>query len=133
MEYRNFGSTGVKVSPICLGTAFRGTSDEATARATIERAIDLGINFIDCANIYQNGWSEEVLGRTLKGRRDRFVVTTKVASPMGQGPNERGLSRLHILREIERSLKRLQMEYVDFYLVHTDDTETPLSETLRAL
>ncbi|MBI3942722.1 MAG: aldo/keto reductase [Chloroflexi bacterium] len=133
MEYRNFGSAGVKVSPICLGTGFRGSPNDATCRATIERAIDHGVNFIDCANIYQGGRSERILGEVLKGRRDQFVITTKVNSPVGQGPNDRGQSRFHIMREIDKSLARLQTDYVDFYLVHQPDPTTPIEETLRAL
>ena len=88
MQYRNFGSAGVKVSPICLGTAFRGFKDEQTCLATIDRALDLGINFIDCANAYHHGQSECIVGKALKGRRDGIVLTTKVQSPMGDGPND---------------------------------------------
>ena len=133
MEYRNFGTAGVKVSPICLGVAFRGRPDKAIQRATIERAIDHGVNFIDCANTYQRGESERVLGETIKGRRDQFVITTKVCEPIGEGPNDRGLSRFHIMREIEKSLSRLQTDYIDIYLLHHVDPTTPIEETLRAL
>jgi aryl-alcohol dehydrogenase-like predicted oxidoreductase len=133
MEYRNFGSTGVQVSALCLGTGFRGNPDDDTCRATIVKALDLGINFIDVANVYQNGRSERIVGEVLRGRRDQFVLTTKVGSPVGRGPHQRGLSRLHIFREIERSLSRLQTDYVDFYLLHQPDPRTPLEETLRAL
>ena len=133
MEYRNFGTAGVKVSPICLGVAFRGRPDKAIQRATIERAIDHGVNFIDCANTYQRGESERVLGETIKGRRDQFVITTKVYEPIGEGPNDRGLSRFHIMREIEKSLSRLQTDYIDIYLLHHVDPTTPIEETLRAL
>ena len=133
MEYRNFGTAGVKVSPICLGVAFRGRPDKAIQRATIERAIDHGVNFIDCANTYQRGESECVLGETIKGRRDQFVITTKVCEPIGEGPNDRGLSRFHIMREIEKSLSRLQTNYIDIYLLHHVDPTTPIEETLRAL
>ena len=133
MEYRNFGTAGVKVSPICLGVAFRGRPDKAIQRATIERAIDHGINFIDCANTYQRGESERVLGETIKGRRDQFVITTKVCEPIDEGPNDRGLSRFHIMREIEKSLSRLQTDYIDIYLLHHVDPTTPIEETLRAL
>jgi aryl-alcohol dehydrogenase-like predicted oxidoreductase len=133
MEYRNFGTAGVKVSPICLGTGFRGSPDDATCRATIERAMELGVNFIDCANVYQGGRSERILGETLKGRRDQFVITTKVEGVMGEGPNDRGLSRVHVLREMDRSLSRLQTDYVDLYLLHQPDPTTPIEETLRAL
>ncbi len=129
MEYRNLGRAGIKVSRICLGTAFRGAPDEATCLATIDRAIELGINFIDCANAYR---TEEVVGKALRGRRDRVVLTTKVCSPMGDGPNDRGLSRGHILREVENSLKRLQTDYIDVYLAHSVDPCTPIDETLGA-
>lgn len=134
MDYVNFGGSGVKVSPICLGTGFRGQRDEEICRRVIERGIDLGINFIDCANVYGGGGrSERILGEVLKGRRDRLVITTKVCSPVGDGPNDRGLSRMHIMWEIERSLERLDTDYVDFYLVHHWDDATPIEETLRAL
>lgn len=133
MEYRPFGSTGVQVSAICLGTGFRGCPDEDTCRATVERALDRGVNFIDVANVYHSGRSERIVGEVLRGRRDQFVLTTKVGSPVGRGPHQRGLSRLHILRQIEDSLSRLQTDYVDFYLLHQPDPRTPLEETLRAL
>ena len=108
MEYRNFGTAGIQVSPICLGVAFRGRPDKAIQRATIERAIEGGINFIDCANTYQRGDSERVLGGVIKDRRDQFVITTKVCEPINKGtndrerPNDRGLSRFHIMREVEK-------------------------------
>lgn len=133
MEYRHFGSTGVQVSAICLGTGFRGCPDDDTCRATIERALDRGVNFIDVANVYQGGRSERIVGEVLRGRRDQFVLTTKVGSPVGRGPHQRGLSRLHIFRQIEDSLSRLQTDYLDFYLLHQPDPRTPLEETLRAL
>ena len=133
MEYRNFGGTGIKISPICMGTAFRGKPDEAICRATIERAIDLGVNFIDCANTYQRGLSERILGQVIQGKRDQLILTTKVCEPVGNGPNDRGLSRAHILREIDRSLKRLGTDYIDIYLLHHPDPTTPLEETLETL
>ena len=129
MDYRNLGATGVKVSRICLGTAFRGRPDDATCLATIDRAIERGINFIDCANAYG---TEPIVGRALKGRRDQLVLTTKVCSAMGEGPNDQGLSRFHIMREVENSLSRLQTDYIDLYLAHTVDSVTPIEETLRA-
>ena len=132
MEYRNLGRSGVKVSPICLGTAFRGAPDEDICFATIDRAIDLGINFIDCANEYQRGRCERIVGKSLKGRRDQFILTTKVCSPMGEGPNDDGLSRCHIMREVENSLSRLQTDYVDIYFAHSVDLHTPIEETLQA-
>ena len=133
MNYRNFGKAGVRVSPICLGAAFRGRPDDDTCKATIARAIDLGVNFIDVANIYQGGRSERLVGEVLKGRRDQFVLTTKVCSPTGRGPNDRGLSRAHIMREIERSLGRFQTDHIDIYLTHQPDPATPIEETLRTL
>lgn len=133
MEYRNLGKSGVKVSSICLGTAFRGQEDDKICARIIERAVDLGIHFIDCANYYGQGRSETILGKAIKKKRDDLVITTKVWSPIGQGPNDRGLSRFHILREAERSLKRLQTDHIDVYLLHAFDRETPLEETLRAM
>ena len=133
MDYRRFGSTGVKVSPICLGSAFRGRPADDVCKATIAQAIDLGVNFIDVANIYQEGHSERLVGEVLKGQRDQFVLTTKVGSSMGTGPNDIGLSRVHILREVEHSLRRLQTDHIDIYLVHQPDPTTPHEETLRAL
>ncbi len=133
MNYTRFGNTGLKVSRLCLGTAFRETRDEAVATNTIEYAVDQGINFIDCANFYGRGWAETVLGKAIKGHRDDLVITSKVHSPMGESPNDRGSSAYHIMREIERSLKRLQTDHIDLYLLHSWDQETPLDETLRAL
>jgi len=132
MEYRNLGRAGVKVSPICLGTAFRGAPDDDVCRAAIDRAIDLGINFIDCANAYQNGRCKRIVGEALKGRRDQFILTTKVCSQMGGGPNDAGLSRSHVMREVEESLSRLQTDYIDIYLAHSVDPNTPIDETLHA-
>ncbi len=140
MDYINFGSAGLRVSRLALGLGLRGQADEAAAQRMIERALDLGINLIDCANIYSPtddhrhfGRSEIILGRVLQGRRDQVVITSKVAGRVGQGPNDYGLSRLHILREVERSLARLQSDYIDVYLVHVFDSATPLEETVRAL
>ena len=141
MEYVNFGKAGVKVSPIALGLGFRGQPSADEGQRLIEHAIDSGINFIDCANIYQPGdtrdvdslRSEDVLGRVLETRRDDVVITTKVLSRVGDGPNDGGASRYHIMREIERSLKRLRTDHVDAYLLHAYDDETPLDETLRAM
>ena len=133
MEYRNLGKAGVKVSRICLGTAFRGLGDEKTCTRVIERAMDLGCNFIDCANYYGRGRSETILGKALKGKRDDIVLTTKVQSAMGDGANDRGLSRFHIMREVERSLMRLQTDHIDIYLLHHFDAETPLEETLKTM
>ena len=133
MEYRKLGQAGVKVSRICLGTAFRGQPDDAVCLATIERALDLGCNFVDCANYYGRGRSETIVGKALKGRRDDIVLTTKVWSKMGSGVNDSGSSRFHIMREVERSLQRLQTDHIDVYLLHAFDAETPLEETLGAM
>jgi 1-deoxyxylulose-5-phosphate synthase len=140
MNYIPFGTAGVKVSRLALGMGLRGQADEATAQRLVEYAIDQGVNLIDCANIYgpmddraNIGRSEIVLGRALKGKRDQVVITSKVASAVGTGPNDRGLSRYHILREIEGTLRRLETDHVDVYLVHVYDATTPLEETVRAL
>jgi aryl-alcohol dehydrogenase-like predicted oxidoreductase len=133
MEYSKLGKAGVRVSKICLGTAFRAQESEKVCLKVIHRALDLGINFIDSANYYGQGRSETILGKALKDRRDDVVLTTKVWSPVAQGPNDRGLSRFHILREVERSLQRLSTDHIDLYLLHAYDKETPLEETLRSL
>ena len=140
MEYVNFGKAGVKVSPLALGLGFRGQGDENEAQRLIEHAIDSGINLIDCANIYgpmddraNIGRSEVILGKAIKGKRDDVVITSKVCSNIGQGPNDYGLSRYHIMREIDRSLKRLDTDHIDVYLIHVTDDTTPQEETIRAL
>jgi 1-deoxyxylulose-5-phosphate synthase len=140
MEYTRFGSAGVKVSRLALGLGLRGQADEREAERLILRAYEGGVNLFDCANVYglrddraYAGRSEEILGRALKGKRDDVVITSKVVSPIGGGPNDRGASRYHILREVERSLRRLDTDRIDVYLLHTFDAETPLDEQLRAL
>ena len=140
MEYTTFGSAGVQVSRLALGLGLRGQSDPAAAQRMIERAIDLGINLIDCANVYGTmddraniGQSEEILAQVLKHRRDDLVITTKVGSVVGSKPNDRGLSRYHLQREVERSLKHLGTDHIDVYLLHTASTTVPLQETMRAL
>ena len=140
MEYVNLGTTGLKVSRVALGLGFRGVTDAASGQKIIEHAIDLGINFIDCSNSYcltdshdNSGQSEIILGRALSGKRDDVVITSKVWSSVGPGPNDRGLSRYHIMREVEQSLKRLNTDHIDVYLVHNFDESTPLAETIRAL
>jgi len=140
VQYVNFGASGVKVSQLALGLGFRGQPDEVEAQRVVETALDSGINLIDCANVYgpmddraNIGRSEVVLGKALKGRRDDVVITSKVASEIGPGPNDVGLSRYHIMREVDRSLARLQTDHIDVYLVHRYDDQTPLEETLRAL
>jgi aryl-alcohol dehydrogenase-like predicted oxidoreductase len=140
VEYVNLGSSGLKVSRIALGMGLRDQHDEKQAERLIARALDQGINFIDCANVYGlgddrafAGKSEEILGRVLKGRRDDVVITSKVVSPIGPGPNDRGASRYHIMREVERSLKRLDTDRIDVYLLHVPDPSTPMDEQFRAL
>lgn len=142
MEYVNLGRTGLKVSRICLGTMTYGTSrwrdwvlNEDESRPFIRRALDYGINFFDTADMYSRGVSEEVVGRALRDytRREDVVIATKVYMPTGEGPNDRGLSRKHILHAIDASLKRLGTEYVDIYYIHRWDYDTPIEETLEAL
>ncbi|MDE0317796.1 MAG: aldo/keto reductase [Candidatus Poribacteria bacterium] len=140
MEYVNFGKAGVKVSPLALGLGFRGQGDESAAQRLIEHAIDSGINLIDCANVYgpmddraNIGRSEVILGKAIKGKRDDVVITSKVFSHIGQGPNDYGLSRYHIMREVDRSLTRLDTDHIDVYLIHGPDDTTPQEETIRAL
>ena len=138
MDYVKLGRSGLKVSRLCLGTAFRGYwnghTDAKTATETIRKAVEGGINFIDCANYYFQGRCEDLLGRAVRdmGNRDDLVITTKVWSQIGEGVNDRGLSRFHIMREVERSLERMQLDYIDIYLLHNFDPDTPLDETLRA-
>ncbi len=133
MEYRRLGQAGIKVSPICLGAGVRGDLDEERFIRSIERAIDLGCNFIDCANNYGRGQSEILLGRAIKGKRDSLVITSKVFTRVGPGPNDQGLSRSHIMREVERSLRKLQTDWIDIYYLHKVDPETRIEETLRTM
>ena len=134
MQYRYLGNTGVQVSPLCLGTMmFGGQTSEEDSRAIIDRAIDLGINFIDTADMYNAGESEAVLGRALKGRRENIVVATKGRQVMGETPNEQGGSRLHLMQALDNSLRRLDMEHVDIYYLHAPDYHVPIDQTLRAM
>ncbi len=133
MNYKRLGRSGVKVSEICLGTAFRGQKDDLVCEKVIHRALELGCNFLDCANYYGQGRSETIVGKALKGVRDDVVLTSKVWSPMGEGPNDRGTSRFSIVREVDRSLKRLQTDHIDIYLLHNIDADVPTDETLRAM
>ncbi len=134
MEYRNLGRTGVKVSRLCLGTMmFGGPASEADSIRIIHRAIDDGINFIDTANIYNAGESEVVVGKAIADRRHQVVLATKGRQAMGTGPNSSGATRLHLMRELDNSLRRLNTDFVDIYYVHTPDYETPIDETLRAM
>jgi aryl-alcohol dehydrogenase-like predicted oxidoreductase len=134
MEYRKLGASGVKVSPLCLGTMMFGEqTDEATARRIIDKARDAGINFIDTADVYNEGRSEEIVGRGMKGRRSDWVLATKVANPMGKDPNRVGLSRKWIMTAVDESLARLGTDYIDIYYLHKEDHTTPLAETVRAM
>src|SRR5262249_23554389 len=143
MEYRRLGSTGLKVSRLCLGCMSYGSSkwrpwvlDEELAKPFIKEALDAGINFFDTADMYSLGASEAVLSRALKEfgvRRSDVVIATKVYNKMGDAPNDRGLSRKHIMDSIDGSLQRLGTDYVDLYQIHRWDHETPIAETLEAL
>ncbi len=141
MEYVRLGSSGLKVSRICLGCMSFGSGfdwmiPEEPSFAIVRRALDLGITFFDTADVYSAGESEQILGRALKSfgvKRDDIIVATKVYQPMGPGPNQRGLSRKHILASIDDSLRRLGLDYVDLYQIHRFDLETPIEETLEAL
>lgn len=134
MIYKKLGRTGVDVSRVCLGTMmFGGQTDEADSIHIMHTALERGINFFDTANIYNAGESEVVVGKAIAGRRHEVVLATKGRQPMGHGPNSHGASRLHLMRELDASLKRLGTDFVDFYYVHTPDDETPIDETLRAL
>ena len=143
MQYANLGSSGLKVSRICLGCMTYGSKSwrewvlsEEESRPFIRRALELGITFFDTADMYSLGASEEVLGRALKEfgpTRDRVVIATKVFNPMGDDPNQRGLSRKHIMHAIDDSLRRLGTDYVDLYQIHRFDYATPMEETLQAL
>lgn len=135
MEYRYMGRTGLKVSALCLGAmTFGREASEADSFAIMDAFAGAGGNFIDSANVYSKGLSEEIVGKWLKSQdRDAFVVATKVRFPMGSGPNDQGLSRKHILASVEASLRRLQTDYIDLYQVHAWDPGAPLEETLSAL
>jgi voltage-dependent potassium channel beta subunit len=136
MRYRKLGAWGVKLSEIGLGSwlTYGGYVEDEQATACIQRAFELGVNFFDTANVYRRGAAEEVTGRALKAfRRDDYVLATKVYFPMGEGPNDRGLSRKHIMEQCHASLRRLDVDYIDLYQCHRPDEDTPLEETLRAL
>jgi len=134
MEYRTLGRSGLKVSPLCLGTMmFGGETNEADALAIVARARAQGVNFIDTANVYNQGRSEEVVGRAIAKERDWWVLATKIASTSGAGPNGRGTSRLHVFRAVEACLKRLAVETIDILYLHRDDRDTPMEETVRAV
>jgi aryl-alcohol dehydrogenase-like predicted oxidoreductase len=144
MEYRNLGNTGLKVSVLCMGTMQFGWSvDEPETRLILSRSLEAGINFIDTANIYSRwvegnpgGVAEEYIGRWIKQTvvpRDRLVIASKVRGRLGDGPNDEGLSRVHIMQAVEASLRRLQTDYIDLYQTHYPDKSTPIEETLRVM
>jgi len=134
MEYRVLGRTGVKVSQLCFGTmSFGSTADEETSAAMFHRCREAGINFFDCANVYSAGRAEEILGKLIADCRDELVITTKVGSTMGDGPNESGLSRRHVTMAVEDSLRRLGTDRIDVYFFHKFDADTPIEESLRAV
>lgn len=136
MRCRRLGAAGVKVSEVSLGSwlTYGGPVEEERATACIHRAFELGVNFFDTANVYRRGAAEEVTGRALRAfRRDDYVLATKVFFAMGEGPNDRGLSRKHVMEQCHASLRRLGTDYIDLYQCHRADPDTPLEETLRAL
>ena len=134
MEYRIVGKTGIQVSSLCFGTmSFGGNADEATSKAMFNRCREAGINFFDTANVYSMGRSEEILGECIADCRDEIVLASKVFYPTGADINAKGLSRRHIMLEVENSLRRLKTDRLDFYFVHMFDDNTPMEETLRAL
>jgi len=135
MQYRRLGNSGLKVSLVGLGcnNFGRAVTDVQQTALIVHHALDLGVNFIDTADIYSRGVSEEHLGLVLAGRRDSAILATKVGWAMGEGPNERGASRAHIISGVEASLRRLKMDYIDLYQIHRWDPETPIEETLGAL
>ncbi|HEY8338008.1 MAG TPA: aldo/keto reductase [Tardiphaga sp.] len=134
MDYRQLGRSGLKVSPICLGTMmFGGATDEPTSARIIDSARDAGINFIDTADAYSSGGSEQVVGRAIAARRQHWILATKLANAMGTDPNRAGLSRRWVMQAAEESLKRLGTDVIDIYYLHKEDHATPLDETVRAI
>lgn len=134
MKYRKLGSTGLEISEVGLGTNnFGGRLDYQSSDMVISQALDEGINFIDTSNSYGNSLSEEYIGRSLEGRRNQAIVATKVSSKMGEGPNQSGNSRQHIMEEVDKSLLRLRSDHIDLYQIHWWDSTTPIEETLLTL
>src|ERR1700736_4199047 len=134
MEYRHLGRSGLKISPLCLGTMmFGGATDEPTSARIIDKAREAGINFIDTADAYSNGASEQVTGRAIARHRQHWVLATKLANPMGGDPNRAGLSRRWGMQAAEESLRRLNTDTIDIYYLHKEDHGTPLDETVRAI
>ncbi len=134
MEYRKLGNTGLKVSEVSLGgNNFGWWADEQTSITVINHALDKGINFIDTADMYDRGRSEEFVGKAVKNKRSQVIIATKFGHAMGDGPNEAGGSRYYIMKAVDDSLRRLQSDYIDLYQIHLPDPATPIEETLRAL
>ena len=142
MEYRQLGASGLRVSALSLGTmtfggrgkfANVGETDAKSAARQIDMALDAGVNLIDTADVYSDGLAEEILGEALVGRRDRLLIASKARFPMGSGPNDAGLSRHHLIEALDASLRRMRLDHVDLYQVHSWDGQTPLEETARAL
>ncbi len=134
MEYRYLGKSGLRVSAIGLGTNnFGGRLDADAAAVVVNHALDMGVNMIDTSNSYGGGYSEEYIGRALRGKRDKAIIATKVSSRVGDGPNDGGNSRQHIMSAVENSLRRLNTDYIDLYQMHWHDANVPIEETLRAL
>ncbi|MEM9555103.1 MAG: aldo/keto reductase [Acidobacteriota bacterium] len=136
MDYRTLGRSGLAVSPLCLGTMMFGAwgnTDHDDCVRIIHRALDAGVNFLDTANMYSQGESEEIVGKAIAGRREEVVLATKVFAPMGDGPNQRGLSRKAIQEQVEHSLRRLGTDVIDLYQIHRPDPRTPFDETLATL
>ena len=134
MQTRILGKTNLTVSRVCFGTmTFGGQADEAASLAMVDRCLERGVNFFDTANLYNQGASEVILGKALKGRRDRVILASKVAAKMGPGPDEAGLARAAILRAIDDSLRRLQTDYLDLYYLHWPDCAVPIEESLEAM
>jgi len=134
MEYRRLGNSGLKVSEIGLGgNNFGWWADEQTSVPVVHHALEVGVNFIDTADVYDRGHSEEYIGKALKGKRAGVVIATKFANPMGDDANQRGGSRRYVMQAVEASLRRLQTDYIDLYQMHIPDASTPIEETLRAL
>jgi aryl-alcohol dehydrogenase (NADP+) len=134
MQQNKLGGSGLSVSQLCLGTMmFGGPTDEATSNRIVAKARDQGVNFIDTADVYNGGKSEEVTGRAIGNRRNDWVLATKLANRMGEGPNRGGLSRKWVMQACDESLKRLGTDYIDIYYLHVEDHSTPLAETVRAM
>ena len=134
MKYKNLGRTGVKVSQLCMGTmSFGGIADKSMSKTMFNQCIDAGINFFDCADVYEQGRSEEILGEFIQNCRDEVVITSKVYFQSGRGMNGAGANRYHIVRAVEKSLQRLKTDFIDLYFIHRFDDITPIAETLGVL